>query len=343
MNHFEAIDQSVSIDVDKSSAVNKFLIENAKKYNFFQLVVLLQTLKNIDPDSEAWEKEYQIFFSANPSLGFAASDISRLCVNDQRFEIETTFLGLNGSQSPLPNFFLDVLATDDDNAERREFLDYFNNRVIAILFRTWRKYRYYICFKDNASDIFSNRLFSLIGLGINELRSESAINWCKMLAYTGMLAGRNRSTQVISGIVGHYFDLQASVTEWCIRHVKIPQKQKTCLGSKRSGVGQNISLGINTILGDTIPDCSSKFVLTLHSLTLRRFKEFLPSGVHHQTLKEVVTFVLRTQMAYDLTLELAPYEAPPLNLSRDNGGYLGWTSFVGESDTTKQVTIQIRH
>lgn len=323
--------------------IDDFLIANANRYNFYQLVSLLHKLKNIDPAGETWERDYQILFRANPSLGFAASDVSRLQFIDNRLEIETTFLGLNGSQSPLPNFFLDALATDDDSGERKDFLDYFNHRVISILYRSWHKYRYHICFKENAEDVFSKRLFSLIGLGLSELRSESAINWCKMLAYIGMLAGRNRSTQVISGVVGHYFDLNASVAEWRIRRVKISQSEKTRLSSKQKNPnGLNSSLGVNTILGDVIRDCSSKFELTLHSLTLKRFKEFLPSGANHQTLKEVITFVLRIQMAYDLTIELAPYEAPALNLSKDRGGYLGWTSFMGESDGKRQVTIQMR-
>lgn len=322
--------------IDKESLYNT-LSQRANYYSFYQLVSVLHKINNIDPEDEIWEKLYQVHFSARTSLGFAQSDVSELKISEQNILMETTFLGLNGSQSPLPNYFLDALAVEDDEGIRKDFLDFFNHRVIALLYRVWRKYRYFEVFKPNAEDKISQQIFSLVGLGIKDLRNESAINWCKMLAYAGMLTGRNRSNQVISGIVGHYFDLKASVDEWVIRTIDIPQDQKSSLGRA------NYVLGDNFIIGDKIKDCSGKFILNLHSLTFKRFKDFLPSGKEHKTLQEVVSFILRTQMAYDLNLELAPKEAPPLSLHKEHGGYLGWTSFMGDSNGVKKVLIQVRN
>ncbi|WP_328717679.1 type VI secretion system baseplate subunit TssG [Halomonas elongata] len=51
-------------------------------------------------------------------------------------------------------------------------------------------------YQDGASDGFSAAIFALVGLADSDLRVETPINWSKMLAYAGLLAGRSRSPEV---------------------------------------------------------------------------------------------------------------------------------------------------
>ncbi|MBW8185415.1 MULTISPECIES: type VI secretion system baseplate subunit TssG [Shewanella] len=312
--------------------------DEISSYNFFQLVELIHKLDGNNPEGQEWESLGNMFFSANPSLGFPASDVTRIERHPkERVQIETTFLGLNGAQSPLPSYMLEELLHDDSNI-KRDFLDFFNNRLIALFYRAWRKYRYYIRFQDNAVDNFSSQVFALVGLANEDVRGETPINWCKMLAYAGMLAGRSRSPQAVAGIVAHCFDLEnVSIREWEFRHVEIPEQQRCQLGRFNS------QLGIDTVLGEKVGDITGKFVLCIKDLSLHRFQDFLPSGKEFMPLCKVMEVILREQMAFDFELTLKTDEVPLLRLGEEKGGQLGWSSFLGQAEIEKQhVLIQIR-
>lgn len=322
----------------ESATIDIQLPTQVESYNFYQLVELLHRLQDEEPESEDWELRCRLLFSANPSLGFAASDVTNVeSMDNGRIKLETSFFGLTGSQSPLPGFFLERIATEDENGLRKEFLDFFNNRLLALLYRIWRKYRYYVRFKENASDDFSAQLFALVGLADKELRGDTPINWCKMLSYAGMLAGRSRSPQVVSGIVAHCFDLSdVSIRQWEVRKVRIPENQRMQLGMA------NVQLGQDTIIGKNVKDCMGKFVICVKNMTQMRFKDFLPSGKEYLPFCKLIEFILREQMAFDLELELKADEASPMQLGGQGQFSLGWSSFIGTSTEKRRVRIQIR-
>ncbi|WP_027362143.1 type VI secretion system baseplate subunit TssG [Halodesulfovibrio aestuarii] len=330
-------DGNAAVDL-REYAQSGALPDNVRSYNFYQLVELLHKLDETDPEDEGWEYTCKLLFSSSSSMGFAASDVSRVeRIDDAHCRLETTFLGLSGSQSPLPGFFLEQIATEGDEGLRKEFLDFFNHRLVSLVYRIWRKYRYYIRFEANAADAFSSQLFALVGLADDTLRSETSINWCKMLAYAGMLAGRSRSPQVVSGIIAHCFDLpDVTIKQWQVRKVTIPVAQRMSLGKRNSFLGQD------TVIGCHVQDCTGKFVICLRELTLERFRDFLPIGRDFQTLCTLVEFILREQMAYDLELELKPDEAFPMCLDKTHGALLGWSSFMGDVTRNRRVRIQIR-
>lgn len=317
--------------------LNGDMPQRPEAYNFYQLSELLQRMLDEDPEDDSWELDYRLRYSASRGLGFPASDIEGLSENYGQLSLETTFFGLSGAQSPLPSFYLERILTEDETGLRGDFLDFFNHRLIALVYRVWRKYRYYIRFREDASDDFSAQLFALVGLADSDLRGDTPINWCKMLAYAGMLAGRSRSPQVVSGIVAHCFDLKkVSIEQWVYRRVPVPEQQMFLLGMANS------QLGYDSVVGASVADCTGKFILRIQGLTLRRFMDFLPSGKEYEPLCKVVEFILREQMAYDLDLELRPAETPAMVLGEEKGSRLGWTSFVGQTEGHRRVRIQIR-
>ncbi len=263
---------------------NDGLPTDVHMYNFYQLVELLRKINDGDKDSDYWERNCQIIFSANPSLGFAPADVASLQqIDNNRLLVKTNFFGLSGAQSPLPGFITEQLVNEELNGSKQTFFDFFNNRLINLVYRIWRKYRYYIRFQAEADDKLSSQLFSLVGLSDADLRRETPINWCKMLAYIGPLSGRNRSPQVVAGVIAHYFDLpMVGIRQWVPRKVHIDKSQKFALGKR------NVQLGVNSALGDFAMDCKSKFVVCISQLSLERFSEFLPSGREFASLCKLI-------------------------------------------------------
>ncbi|MFM2589320.1 type VI secretion system baseplate subunit TssG [Vibrio sp. TBV020] len=308
------------------------------EYNFYQLVELLQKLNRFDPEDDDWERQCQLVFSSNPSLGFSPSDVDCLDLrDDKRVVMRTNFFGLSGAQSPLPGYVVEQLLMEGPEGQKQPFFDFFNNRLISLLYRIWRKYRYFVRFQPDAKDDFSAQLLSLVGLGSSELRGDTPINWCKMLAYSGTLAGRSRSPQVVAGIIAHCFDLkEVRIEQWTRRKVDIDISQQTVIGK------DNSTLGVSTIVGESVVDCNGKFTICIGQLSRSRFLDFLPSGKEFEPLCKLVEFILREQMAYDLSLSMADEESQQIVLNKESNIALGWTSFLGQSGSKKNVLIQVR-
>lgn len=320
------------------------VLGNARRYSFFQLVDLIHRLHGDDLERATDDAPHyeRIRFSSTASLGFPGSDVLSAGLPEHEYapyQMEVSFLGLHGSQSPLPGYYLEDLAWEygQDAGIRRYFLDFFNHRLVTLFHRVWRKYRYYVRFQPGASDAFSEHIFSLVGLGDSDLRGDTPINWSKMLAYAGLMAGRSRSPEVVSGIVAHCYDLpDVEIEPWVLRKVDIPADQQTRLGKA------NGRLGEETLLGSRIRDRSGKFILRLKNLTRERFADFLPNGREHQSLVKLVEFTMREQLAYDLELVIRPEDVEPMQLGKDVR--LGWTTFVNPTPGEPQqaVRIQIR-
>lgn len=320
------------------------VLGNARRYSFFQLVDLIHRHHgdDLEGDRDSQACQERIRFSSSAGLGFPGSDVvSALSPEHEHgsYQMEVSFLGLHGSQSPLPGYYLEDLAWEagQDLGVRRHFLDFFNHRLVTLFHRSWRKYRYYVRFRPGAADGFSDLVYALTGLGDSRLRDATPVNWSKMLAYSGLMAGRSRSPEVVSGIVAHCFDLDdVSIEQWVLRKVAIGEEQQTRLGRN------NATLGNDTLMGSQVRDRSGKFILRIRNLSRQRFADFLPNGQDHQRLVKLVEFVTREQLAYDLELQMRSQDIRPMQMGAEVR--LGWNSFVTPEKSRHRpaVRIQIR-
>jgi len=321
------------------------LFNAARRYEFFQLVELLHRHHHDDLEQRHGGSVpvfQRVRYKASASLGFPSSDVLALEANENgQYEMEVSFLGLQGSQSPLPGYYLEALAHESAHHEgiAGDFLDFFNHRLLTLTHRGWRKYRHHVRYQNNAQDGFSAAIFSLVGLADSNLRGETPINWSKMLSYAGLLAGRSRSPDVVSGIVSHCFEVaQVEIKQWVYRWIDMPPDQLS-----RNGL-TGMTLGEDMVAGERVADVKGKFALRLRGLTLSRFRDFLPDGEEHQSLKTLVNFVLREPLAYDLELELLASEVKPMRLGDAGSSQLGWTTFVNpdSDDTSKRRHVHIQ-
>ncbi len=310
------------------------VLAQARNYVFYQLVEYLHRLHGdqLEYQLDKLPQDERFFYSSTGSLGFPASDVIHANQVEReghtQYELEVSFLGMHGSASPLPGYYLDLVAYEyaHNSGIRHHFLNFFNHRLITLLHRGWRKYRYYIRYLPDAEDGFSAFCFSFIGLNDKSLRGETPIPWSRLLTYTGLIASRSRSPLMVSCIIAHCFDLEnVSIKEWVHRYVDIPASQQSSLGMN------NFTLGEDLVAGARVGTRMGKFAITVSDLTLTRFKDFLPNGKDYPALLKLVEFLLRDQFAYDLELGLKPKEVPPFQLlsSSDSPPYLGWTTFVG--------------
>lgn len=323
------------------------LYKNGHEYAFFRLVQIIHKLEGIDEEriTELDPKDEIVRFSAHAGLGFPASDVAGFdAISDNSnylYEVSVHFLGLHGADSPLPGYYLEEIAQSaPEDAVRKHFLDFFNHRMLSLLYQIWRKYRYYIRFSKNAEDSYSDHIFSLIGLTSREMRElNKGLRWSKLLTYSGLLSSRSRSPKIVSGIISHAFDIpDVEIETFVFRRVVIREEQRFYLGAS------NTCLGESAVIGEKAPDYSGKFRIVIKNLSLKRFSDFLPTGKDYDTLLKLVEFILKDHHAYDLKLNILSEKAPPMELKKKAVNRLGWSSFLGKSMETesRNVVIQVR-
>ena len=322
------------------------LLPQAQRHQFFQLVERIHQLHadNLEQLLDVRPEDERIRYQTNPALGFPTTEVTQAGQDAaSRYHLQIAFLGIHGGASPLPHHYLEQIAYEAHQqlGIRADFFDFFNHRLITLLHRGWRKYRYYVRFRPEADDRFSHTVFSLIGLNDASLRGTTqGVPWSRLLTYAGMIATRSRAPSMVAGIVAHSFDLakdQVILHEWQAYSTPIPPDQRTRLGQQNGCLGHSFSIGAR------VHSIGSKFCIAISGLTQTRFREFLPDGKHHLPLKNLVAFLLRDQLAYDLALGLIQEEIPPMQLHPDakHGCNLGWTSFLGKIALKKETDVRI--
>jgi len=194
-----------------NAALLSEVLAHGRQFDFYQAVRVLLALhpEAATPGGHGQLSKEAVRFCANPSLGFPASDIESVrretapAAALPPYAMTVNFLGLIGPASPLPAYYTEeVIRADADSAMAQHFLDMFHHRLTSFVYRSWEKYRYILQYRPGARDPFSNRMFALIGLGHQQLRNDSGLQWARLLPYLGLIGMKVRSASLLSGVVG---------------------------------------------------------------------------------------------------------------------------------------------
>ena len=299
-------------------------------FAFPQAVRIMQHY--LQTSGEKGEEPPTLRFKVNPNLSFPPSDIHSVNVphesgENQNAEMVLNLMGLHGAGSPLPAYFTEYVAQNQDDSDPlRDFFDIFNHRLITILYGVWEKYRYYAQFQPGATDHLSDRFFGFIGLGHKEIRRAKELNWSKLLPFMGLIAFNGDAAGSLESIMRHYFSHDGvSIVPCIVRRVPIPEDQQSCLGLANSGLGQDC------LLGEIVPDQTGKFRIRIAGLLWKTFNDFLPCNPVFNELNELVRLVLRSRLNFDVELRLLPEEILPLQIGTETVSRLGWSSWLGDN------------
>ncbi|WP_416055722.1 type VI secretion system baseplate subunit TssG [Stenotrophomonas maltophilia] len=324
------------------------LLDNARRHAFYSLVERLHRLHDDDLEHamDGDPAAERIRFCNDPRLGFPISDVVvgefGPAEGGYSYRLAVSFLGLHGVDSPLPLHYVERIAAEHANGTglHAAFLDFFNHRLLTLLHRGWRKYRYHVRFQSGARDRFSGYVLSLIGLHDAHLREYSSLPWSRLLTYAGVVASRSRSPATVGGIVSHCFDLpDVVVKEFLPIYVDVPVEERSQIGASRA------ILGSSFIAGSRVRTCEHCFAIAIGNLSTERFRDFLPNGRDFPLLGTLIQFLLRDQLAYNLELGLRTEHISPLRLCKESGGNLGWTTFLGSAPSQladASVKIKVR-
>ncbi|MGX1790813.1 type VI secretion system baseplate subunit TssG [Bosea sp. NPDC055332] len=259
-------------------------------------------------------------FRANPTLGFPAEEVAAIELPARVGEpivVTANLFGLHGPSSPLPPAFTERIVFAEDGGALRDFSDFFNHRLLGLLFRIWKHYRHQHRYEAGATDPISGAVAALFGMfGVAQEGDRPARTL--LLPYAGVLALHSRSASVVAGVISHYFGVPCAIEEFVPREIRIPKEAQWRLGAP------GIEFGIDTVAGEAMRDVMGKFRLKLGPLTSAQCDRLLPGGADHATLTELIRLSIREPLDWDIAFLLAPGEARSFRLGESRLGWSGW-------------------
>lgn len=309
---------------------NEKLAKVARRASLPQMVRRsLQYLKELHPRFSVETLYDKIRFRGNPSLAFQKKEIaSATMVNDENglhIELTLNFLSIFGSASPLPSCYCElVLRSVDEEKVLSDFLDLFNHHAQRLVFPTWLKHRYYVQYQNDLKDRFSKYMLSILGLYVEYQERSSLLNIHRLLPYIGILSMRARSAGSIRSILRHYLAHDKVEIEQCaLNAARIPDWQRAALGSKNS------SLSVDCVIGDYVNNRAAKFRVVLRSAMWQTLVDFSYHGKKMDEIDELIEFMLKEPLDYEVALHVEKERVEPLSLSDKNSAYLGVNSVIG--------------
>jgi len=309
------------------------LEQGARRYSFFRLVYLLERVYNKAPPvgQHGPASEERVRLRADTSMIFASSDVSALAHvkypdSVERVRVTTSFMGLYGSVSPLPAYYVEQIAVSDYQGGPqpiREFFDVFHHRLLSLVYRTWTKYRFAVSYRKRGTDPFTRRMFCAVGVdGFRD--AEPALDRFLYLRYAPLLASKSRSVRGLDVVLHDLFggmgvDIEQFIGHWTL--IEKPLRNKL-------GV-MNHQLGESLTIGRYVYDATGRFKITLGPLSYDEYLSFLPGGHRRPVLRSVVSTFTRGQHDVVLELHVKTDDAPRFQLGSPRSASLKRTAWLG--------------
>jgi type VI secretion system protein ImpH len=311
----------------------RLALTRARDFDFFQLLHLVERIEEdaapIGRDGPPHDEAVRLRPAL--SLAFPAGDLAGADWLENATQprghllITTTFLGLYGSDSPLPAHFTEALLAEKEEDERvRAFVDLFHHRILSLLYRVWKKYRYYVTFRSDGQDGISRIVRGLLGIGTPHVDQVLQVDPLALFRYVGLLSQRPRSAAGLIGQLSDFFEgIPVDIRQCVGRWLRIQSNDRNVLGVDKCTLGQDF------LLGERIFDRSGKFRVQLGPVGFDDYQRFLPSGSAAADLNEIVRFYCDDPLEHDVEVTLRGAEVPETPLGTDETvGRLSWTTWL---------------
>lgn len=313
-----------------ATSLRKRLFKEFYSFSFFKAVPLLESLF---PDKKPLGQtlvpgEEVVHFSVKPSFSFPPSDIANLRHADGRgpVNMEVTFMGLIGPSGVLPYCYneLAIQRAHDKDHTLTSFLDMFHHRLISLFYLAWKKHRFPENYQPGAKDRLSGYLLSLTGLGTPGLTKTIGLPEESLTFYSGLLSRPVPSAAAIESAVSYFSGTAVAVEQFIDRQLALSPEDRTRLGFA------NARLGMDTICGNYVRDCQTKFRVHLGPTRYSHFLRLLPSGDLLHPIFSLVRYMAGMEYEFEIRLFLKREEVPPciLDAEAPSPPRLGWTTWI---------------
>jgi type VI secretion system protein ImpH len=297
---------------DAAVAAARALHDEAARLPFFALVAMLERLapQRVPVGTAGPAVDESIRFRHDPSLTFSAGDVSALEVDPERvdappFALTTTFLGVSGAASPLPNYLLEEVAHEDPDRPRvRAFLDIFHHRMLSLLVRARSRYQLAGEASATGRDVWALRSLALAGVDGYERARPGPLPAWRLLRLVPLLATRARTGQMLAAAIEDLLSeelegARVEVRQFTGGWATLAEDRRARLG------GPTAQLGRTAVLGRRVFDRAGTFRVRIAPLARETHERLMPDGDLHPLVRAMVDLFVRDPLDCELELVLA--------------------------------------
>ncbi len=300
-----------------AAALEQELLERGNAFSFLQA---WRTLSR-QVREQGGNPDHDIRIRPTLSLALPKASIDRIqrltpavaeagSANDARvpqYEIQTSFLGLYGASSPLPNFYTEdlIAAEQEDEIQARLLLDVFHQRIYRLYASALQKYQPVYELTETPTSNFRQLLWSLIGARDEHTR-RSMPQPGLFLQYVNLFARQQKSAaglhfilnDHLRGLLPEYHEDFCVSVEQCVeQNIEIPARD-------RLGLGLGKTLGVDAVIGSHVQDVSGKLLVRIGPLNATAYQTLIGTPEHWQGLHALVRAYIGPTLACEVEISV---------------------------------------
>jgi len=309
--------------------------------DFFELVRLLEhALGGVDVgavDRTAFSD--RIRFRHSPGLAFPATDVASLRIEAGVAEVETTFLGLLGTASPLTPEWTEEVLHDDDEEALRAFYDVFHHRALSLIFSAWKAHALEGGFDLRGDDALSKRLRSLAGVDGWAEAGDEPLSPMASVGLGDYQRGQPQTIDLPSAealLRRLHPDWNVRVVGSLPRFVEFTPPERTRLGIARHSLGEDL------VYGDGCVEAEGLVRVLIGPVDSATYESLMPGGADYARVERLTRQIFAGAVDLELEVHVAANDAVRCVLGRPAGGRLGIdTRYSADRDAPVRARVRL--
>ena len=321
---------------EKVNAIFNDAVNQPWQYSFYSLVRLVNAqYANLPLLGKAKKPKHEnLRFGQYPALTFAPREIAHIKRENEHYKISVFGLGMLGPNGALPLHYTEIVKDGVENRKDNtlaNFLDMFHHRYISLMYYAWAQSKPVVSLDRKKEDYFSSNLAKLIGIDARE-QEKSVLPLHARFSMIPHLIHEAKTPENLEASLNQFFSVPIKLEEFQMHWLKLEENDTTRLGFIR----QSSYLEEGAVLGGEVPDCQSKFRLTIGPMSLQKYMRFTPNGEDFLVLVEIVRSFIGFELVWDIKLTADNREAHAVQLGENDR--LGWSTWLGD-DPDKEIAV----
>jgi type VI secretion system protein ImpH len=314
----------------KRGALWRALEATPHRFDFYRVMRLIECLWRERPrfGRAVRPVEEPVRLAQEAELDFAPAPVARFGQAEKAAapRMGVRFFGLFGPQGPLP-LHLTEFARDRErqagDATLRSFIDIFQHRMLALLYRAWAQAQPAVDLDRPQDARFDAFVGALGGLGQTSMRNRDAVRDSAKRQHIAHLARGARSAEGLAEILSSYLAVPVRVEPFVGHWMRL--RPEDC---SRVGLRLNASrLGAGAVAGNLVWDRQSKFRLVIGPLSRSEYLRFLPGEPAARVIRDWVRQYVGFDFVWDVQLVHTGKQIDGMRLG--GADRVGLTAWIG--------------